>query len=406
MQLLELADCLRRQPATVRRIITHQRPHLDEGIAIWLLRTFGEKMFPGISSATIRFIGSGAMAADGRTAEDWLLKSGVLYVGVGKGVLDEHPSTTEGRKKDECATTLVAKLLGVECDGALRRIIEYARAEDLTAMQAKGADDKIGLALIYKCWSARWPDDPYYVLALLYDTLDSLYCRNRAAVDAVKTLAWQVDEIARGDSRPLRIASIRSDDPMASKAGFARQGGRADIVIVAKSLGHIALLSRKMQRKDGTQVAMDLRDVVCMIRQAELRARGERVTQKWDELAADGTLAGWYYSQHAGQFLNGSHTATDVEPTKLPLEEVVRMVVTALDENHFPESRAAQCRRGICTHTGQKPCPLYAAGLHRCRVIRLKTRQSNPPYWERAKVPAEEYWAARPRRAQGAKLAV
>ena len=42
-------------PVVFNEIVTHERPHLDEIVAIWLLRRFGETRFPGISQAKVSY---------------------------------------------------------------------------------------------------------------------------------------------------------------------------------------------------------------------------------------------------------------------------------------------------------------------------------------------------------------
>ena len=51
-----------------KSILTHERPHLDEIVAIWFLRKFGEQRFPGISKAAITFTSIRKLAEAGRKA--------------------------------------------------------------------------------------------------------------------------------------------------------------------------------------------------------------------------------------------------------------------------------------------------------------------------------------------------
>jgi uncharacterized UPF0160 family protein len=70
---------------TIKKIVTHERPHLDEIVAMWLLLRF---KFP---EAEIAFAENGNIKI-GFSAD-------TIAVGLGGGQFDEHPTGTEGRKE-------------------------------------------------------------------------------------------------------------------------------------------------------------------------------------------------------------------------------------------------------------------------------------------------------------------
>lgn len=123
-----------RRSYPIRRIVTHFRPHLDEIVAILLLRIFGKIMFPGIETAEVVFCDAGK-TIDGRPAEWHLEHNSTLHVGTGGGILDEHP-TLDGkrRKKGQSATSLVAKLLTIT-DPRYRKLVDL-----VTKADRKGVD--------------------------------------------------------------------------------------------------------------------------------------------------------------------------------------------------------------------------------------------------------------------------
>jgi len=111
---------------SIYRIITHHGPHIDEIVAIYLLKKYGEIEFPGISKASLDFIDAGTVVPNPDARN-----STTLYVGVGGGEFDEHPARHQTRKFQECAATLVAKKLGVENYIELQELLYLVRQNDL-----------------------------------------------------------------------------------------------------------------------------------------------------------------------------------------------------------------------------------------------------------------------------------
>ena len=113
-------------PIPVSTILVHIRPHLDEVVAVALLRLYGEALFPGISKAPVRYV-EGTIAG---TDEVWD-KDQILPVGIGKGRFDEHRDGQKAdRLKNECSATLVAKYLGVENNRELTKLLAETLAGD------------------------------------------------------------------------------------------------------------------------------------------------------------------------------------------------------------------------------------------------------------------------------------
>src|SRR3989344_9190822 len=139
-------------------IVTHHRPHLDEIVAIWLLRKFGEEKFPGINSAKIVYVDAGSGPRNGMKEKEWEAK-GILPIGVWGGCFDEHPTAGTERKEKECAATLVAKVLGVEDDPALEKILKFVTNDDLNA-----SSSPFDLSYVVKLLNQQHPDDTNFVM--------------------------------------------------------------------------------------------------------------------------------------------------------------------------------------------------------------------------------------------------
>src|SRR3989344_4683341 len=88
------------------------RPQPDTVVAIFLLKTFGEKKFPGIGNATVEI--HPTLAPE--ESFDSLLPRGILALDIGGGQLDHHG-------KDKCTTELTAEYLGIVKDPSLVQLL-------------------------------------------------------------------------------------------------------------------------------------------------------------------------------------------------------------------------------------------------------------------------------------------
>ena len=112
----------------MKTLVTHVRPHLDDICALWLLRKYWH---PEAKDAKIEFITTNERGGDVSDDEHR------IYVGVGRGMFDEHKGDV-----GECATTLVFKFLNkrepfehVE-HRALERIVAWVLEDDTGKLNA------------------------------------------------------------------------------------------------------------------------------------------------------------------------------------------------------------------------------------------------------------------------------
>jgi len=307
-------------------IVTHERPHLDEIVAIWLLNRFGEKEFPGISTAKLVF---NRTAFEGRSAED-CERDGVLLLGIGGGRFDEHPTASGGRKERECAATLVAGALGVNKDKALRRILKFARNADLG-----GVNQAFDLADVIPLLHRQHPGNPEMAVEWATIALEAKYREQSdfwAAKEEFERNA-KVEEIVGPGGRLLRVATFASDNERMNVFARSKEGGNAAIVIQQQPSGNVQIFTSK-------RFELTMNGVACMIRLYEQQASGRIVTTDLNALAAEGNVPGddrWYF-HHAGQMLlNGSLTARDIPPTRLSLEQIRRIVRIGINPTSFNE---------------------------------------------------------------------
>jgi hypothetical protein len=339
-----------------KSILTHERPHLDEIVAIWFLRKFGEQRFPGVSSAPVTFTSIRRLAEAGLKAEDYEAQ-GTLLLGIGGGRFDEHPTMDVGRKSNDCATTLVAKELGVSDDPSLAKILRFVRAADV-----EGNASPFDISYVVKLLHARYPDDPHRVIEWALVAIEAKYQEQLRFFTVVKPefdAKARVEEVAVGQRR-LRIVSIDSDEDGIHKYARSEYGGRAAIVIQRRSSGNVAVFGNK-------QVGVDLREAAKLIRLAERGAKGLEPAHDEDRLTAEGYAPGaeeWFYHKQGQMLLNGSLTQADVPATRLSLDRIAELVKIGIDPTRL---------KPLCESTGRcigDVCDWYAWSLARCAKLR------------------------------------
>jgi hypothetical protein len=351
-------------PVVFNEIVTHERPHLDEIVAIWLLRRFGETRFPGVSQAKVSYTTTGRRGPDAKESE----AQGILMLGIGGGRFDEHPTLDNGRKAEECCATLVARELGVLDDPSLQKILKFVKSRDL-----EGNSTPFDLSYLVKLLHPRFPDNPEKVIEWTLVGVEAKYEEQHdfffVARQEFESKA-RIDEVLVG-TRRLRIATVESDSESVSKYARSEFGGHAGIVIQKRASGNVSILVNK-------QMGLDMRDVVRMIRLAERQAKGNdecrmtnvesRVSDKECEmLAAEGVVRGaeeWFFHERGQMLLNGSLTATGVPATRLTLDQIREIVSIGIVPGAL---------RALCASTGKcagSICDWFPWNLVRCRQMR------------------------------------
>jgi hypothetical protein len=336
--------------AEIKIIATHPKPHFDELTAIWLLRKFGSKKFPGIETAVIQYWNRSDIKETPETYET----RGILLVGIGGGKFDEHPENGNARKENECAATLVAKFLGVDDDPALERILRFTLNSDLN-----GSAQSFDMAIIAKLLYAY--QDPEKVLEWTFVGLEAKFQEQLQFLTTTrnefKKLA-QIEEIGYEGKR-IKIATIISDDELISKFARSRHGGNTAVVIQQRSTGNVQIFTNK-------RIGIDLHEVAKILRLEEQRIKKKFSVTDWDALVADGKLEGseeWYYHEQGQVLLNGSNTAVNIPATKIPLDDIRELVKVGLQNNHFH----SKCNPRDCRNCYWQPW-----GLQRCRRLRYQ----------------------------------
>lgn len=351
----------------VQVIATHHQPHLDEIVAIWLLRMFGEVLFPGVSGARLEYWSADQI----KESVEKLEEEGVLLVGIGGGRFDEHPTVDQDRKTGECAATLVAEALGLMEAPDLKKILGFVVQVDL-----KGSSSPFDLSAVTKVMYTAYPEDPDLVVEWATRAIVAKYEEQKRFFSSTKEEFERRarHEITPGPKlAPVKLVVIQSDDGQVNQYARSAYGGCCDVIVQQTSTGNVQIYSRK-------QSGIMLRDAIRMIRIEEMRCKGIDPECSWDELGAEGTIRGaeeWFYQESGQMLLNGSKTAQGVPPTNLSLEEIRAIIKAAINPRAFEPDRTLDCTGGYCSATRRNPCPWYAYGLSRCRKIRYDMIQSS-----------------------------
>lgn len=358
--------------------LTHAYPHADEIFSAVLMEKFG----------TDEFVQKYA-------------RHGVIRVGVMFDVFDEHHVPGSEEKTEECAATLVAKVLGVYDNPELWRTLKYVKQIDIegkdhpdavgtlikkaheanrnrtarvinwaqTAFRAKIAEEKssgdfrsgkIGALLL-----EQYPEEPQIAQHWEQTLCECLEFQRQVFEQALKELEGADKREISGPSsgRKLKLIIVQSDNNEISKA--ARSAYEADIVVQRRTTGNVHIFTDR-------RANLKLFTLARMLRLEEQKALGNVVETNWRRLSDEGMCpSGVWYFHHNGQFLlNGSLTAQNVPPTALTMEQVVELTEISVDTARFEPSRAAFCQIGECPASRENPCPWYDWGLNQCREAR------------------------------------
>lgn len=345
----------------IKKIVTHKRPHADELVARMLLRRFkaGREKFPGIETAVTSYMTTGELQG-GKVWSDF---PDTVFLGCGGGPFDEHATSKKEREDGESCVTLVAKYLGLENEKGLEKILFYIKKEDLGGSKVKHELPSV-IKLLHACHKdkdeeiAKWTEDAYYAiyederrreegqksrrfepitLTSAYEVLKSqnypeLSWWKQFANDAIKYQQDKFDEAGREfeehaiasrelgpRGRTVNFAVIESDNEEINK--YARSKG-ADVVIQFQAEGRCFITTNQ-------RAGIDLSYAFVLLRMAEQHYRGGIKIKDEATLSKEGFVDGvpcWYlfHTKHMG--FNGSLTATDVEPSKIPREKIVECI--------------------------------------------------------------------------------
>jgi hypothetical protein len=352
-------------------VATHPSPHMDEAMAVALLRKYVPEAFG--DEVRFDFVGAGRMGGAENNGADGLE---VLALGVLGGFADEH---APGMEK-ECSATLVAShfnlhslalqialapILRMDRSGdhqpeigqAMKRVARYSGLPDLEVLEwgivaatallceseelANGYDPQAtnpsGRPVKEPKVSVETEKVVFYVHKHLPEKMKT-WGETLAKAEEGRKKEWEealrvvaAAQIAHVGGR--RLVTVRSDCREAANA--SRHTHQHDVVLILKKNGHRQI----MTAGQGSHEKLDLRPLVGALRQEEMRAR-QLPELSEDEAFADNSTdtVPWWFAhvvdgdmRRVGSVFNGTQdSGVDIEPTRLNDDTVVRVVTEFL----------------------------------------------------------------------------
>jgi hypothetical protein len=410
----------------ITSIVTHGSPHADEIAAEWMLRRFdkGEQKYPGIKNAA-RMQMHSCVFPQGKTYKDYPER---LFIGCGFSPFDEH-SLGEGLGDLECTATLVAKHLNIYHDSALQKILHDVLVEDRYGMQ-----DPREIAYVIKLLHRTAPEsDPNNthtdkVVKWAMTAFDAIYlwqqemrkgCANKAEWKTIRSgQEWQkpvtlesakglvekafpgkADEWHRVGKQAFDLRNKRREQaikdfsrhaliqeiylPQGRRGKLAFIKTESDQMRVAAKQANVSILIQRNSQGNVqifcTEPDLDLREVAHLCRYREQERRGKLVVTDPKKLESVGMLEEvpyWHLmdtasSDNKDTLLNGSITASMVDPTILADDEIIKLVKIGINPANFEKERFRMCRIEVC----DPRCPWFNWKLHRCRKVRHEDRR-------------------------------
>ncbi len=313
----------------ITHILTPTRPQVDTVLAVYLLRTYGEKEFPGIGAAVCRV---SPKLPDGKNGAQ-LEAEGVLCIDIGGGKFDHH-----GRAEKVTACDLIVRYLRVEREPSIQKMLELARRDDFYGkgtVSPDPLDRAFGFPGLLAAMNKEYPDDSERIMRLFSELLSYHHReeirRTKELPEelAAKSGAGAVTTLSvKQRDKKLKVAVIESDS--VSMPGYlrSREGGGFDVVVQIRATGHVNILTRQMKR-------VDLRSLAVLVRTEE-NTRSEHPSDFPPRLLA---LAGrledipeWYYDTATNSLQNGGASPQAVAPTRITKASWPKLVEVGLSE--------------------------------------------------------------------------
>ena len=317
------------EPRPIRTVAMFPKIQADTAAAYFILKTFGERLFPGVGQAEVVFW---TALPEGKTAAQ-LESEDCLTIDLG-GMFDHHLANEKLGKRQECVSGLIARHLGMENDVTLKKLLTWAKRDDL---EGKGTvspdplDRAFGLSGIIMNANREYANDPKRTLDLITQIID-LHVREerRRQVELPEELA-KLEKQGKVQAFPLRQGSadlqamfVETDN--VSMAGFLRAAKKMDLVIQRRSTGHTNIITQQMR-------SIDLRPLVAVLRLAEAEKKGVKLNVDETALMSAGRLAGteeWYYDDAANSIQNGGVNPQGVTATALNPQEIMAIAKDAI----------------------------------------------------------------------------
>ncbi|MFA5854510.1 MAG: hypothetical protein WC866_05530 [Patescibacteria group bacterium] len=143
------------EPIAIKTLLMPAKVMPDAACAVYLLRTHGAKLYPGVAEAEVVF---GGEMASGKIPDD-LMKDGIYLV----------------ERRGECASATLAMRLGVADRPELRKLLAYAKRdfEKKGTLSTDPLDRAFGITGVAMMMNRVYAEDPRAVLEFLVSVFEA-----------------------------------------------------------------------------------------------------------------------------------------------------------------------------------------------------------------------------------------
>ena len=311
----------------ITQIVIPVRPQPDTILAIYMLKKFGEKKYPGIENAKIVINPNPEVIISQNQPGE------IMCLDCAGGTFDHHGKSTT-------ASLLVATDLGIAHDPSFSKILRYAERDDkfgLGTISKDQIDRTFGLSGLIYSINRRYPDEPEKVIDCIFPLIDSHYLEEAHRIHELPEIynnlvkdGKAIELLLAPDSKKVKIVLVESDN--IGLPGFLRSlaGGNYDIVVQKRSSGHVNILSKSRKEK------IPLERLAALIRGSEYyMENGEQIKKTFAELSAPARMAevpNWYFDKATNSIQNGGVHTDLTAATKIPWSDFTKITKMAFEK--------------------------------------------------------------------------
>ncbi|MDD2785904.1 MAG: hypothetical protein PHS79_03355 [Patescibacteria group bacterium] len=316
-------------PISIHTVAMFPKIQADTASAYYILKNFGKNFFPGVAQAKVVFW---TALPEDKTAQQ-LESEGFLTIDLG-GIFDHHISNVESGKREECAASLIAQHLGVENDLTLKKLLTWAKRDDLQGkgtMSADPLDRAFGLSGIIMNANREYANDPQKSLDLITHIIDLHVHEERRRQIELPMEFEKLEQEGKVEVFSLRqggaeLEAMFVETDNVAMAGFLRAAKKIDLIIQRRTSGHTNIVTQQAR-------SIDLRPLAAVLRLSEAEKKNIELDVDEATLMSSGRIKDideWYYDDAANSIQNGGVNPEGVKPTKLSRDEVVALVRDAI----------------------------------------------------------------------------
>lgn len=318
-----------KEPLPIHTIAIFPKVQIDTLVSVYLLKEFGEELFPGAKDAQIAFM---SQAPAGKPPEQTEAE-GTLLVDLG-GRFDHHSANEASGKREESASTIIASYLEISDKKYLQKLLAWAKRDDLEGKGTISEDtlDRVfGLSGVISNLNRQLRKEPQKIIDLMLPLVHHHVAEQRHRIEGLPILWEKMQEdgtakrwkLKQGNAE-IKAAMISSDD--IAFAGWLKAVKRIDLVVQRAPSGHTNVVTRQER-------SIDLRPLIGALRAAEAQALGVDATLDAEHLRSTGRIDEipmWYYDDAANTLQNGGIEPGEIPATKLSVARVIDIINESL----------------------------------------------------------------------------